>query len=619
MKFEEYKAYRDVLPSQPGIYKYLNEKEEIIYIGKAKDLKKRVSSYFTKNDHTYRISRMIDGIHKIEFVIVETEQDALLLENSLIKKYQPRYNVMLKDDKSYPFICIKKEPFPRVFFTRKVIRDGSEYLGPFTSVFNAKIVLDLLKEIFPLRTCNLNLTPKNIEEGKFKVCLEYHLKNCLGPCQALQTREDYDEEIQQIRNILKSNFGSVRYYLKKKMTEYAADMQFEKAEQFRQKLEILTGYENKSTIVNAKLTDIDVYGYTETETNAFINYLKIVNGTVIKAYATEVKKVLDEPREELLLRAISDHSLVEEQMATEIIAPFEVDFAFENVKLIVPQAGDKKRLLELAMKNAMYMREEHVKQNLTAEEKKPAFRIMRTLKEDLKLKDMPRHIECFDNSNIQGTNPVSACVVFKDAKPSKKDYRHFNIRTVEGPDDFASMHEVITRRYRRMMEEGQDFPQLIIVDGGKGQLSSAVDALKQLGLYGRIPIVGIAKKLEEIYFPEDTLPLYINKKSESLKLIQQMRDEAHRFGITHHRQRRSKSSLNSGLTQIKGIGEKTFEMLIKKYRSVKKLKEVPFDELKEVIGESKAKLVIDAFANIQPESPDTSAQMPPGDETTVTQ
>lgn len=591
MTSEEFKTYRDTIPNQPGIYKYISEQEEIIYIGKAKDLKKRVCSYFSKNDHSNRIQRMVHFIKQIEFVIVDTEQDAFLLENSLIKKYQPRYNVMLKDDKTYPFICIKKEPFPRVFFTRRVIKDGSEYLGPYTSHYNAKIVLDLMKEIFPLRTCNLNLTKQNIEAGKFKVCLEYHIKNCLGPCQSFQTSEDYDEEIVQIRNVLKSNFGSVKFYLKKKMSEYAADLQFEKAEEFRQKIEILTGYENKSTIVNPKLTDIDVYGYTESETAAFMNYLKIANGTVVKTRAMEVKRVLDETREELLLRAIIEHSMEESEPAQEIIVPFEIDFPFEQITLTVPQAGDKKRLLELAVKNALYMRQERVKQNMTAEEKKPSFRIMKTLKEDLKLKDLPVHIECFDNSNIQGTNPVSACVVFKDAKPSKKDYRHFNIKTVEGPDDFASMHEVITRRYKRMLEEEQPLPQLIIVDGGKGQLSSAVDALKQLGIYGQVPIVGIAKRLEEIYFPEDTLPLYINKKSESLKLIQRMRDEAHRFGITHHRLRRSNSALNSELAEIKGVGEKTFEQLMKKYKSVKKLKEVSLEELTEVVGKSKAKII----------------------------
>ena len=612
MTSEDFKTYRDTLPNQPGVYKYLNEHTDIIYIGKAKDLKKRVGSYFVNSQqHSNRIKRMIHFINKIEFVIVDTEQDAFLLENSLIKKYQPRYNVMLKDDKTYPFLCIKNEPFPRVFFTRKVFKDGSEYLGPYTSMYNAKIVLDLMKEIFPLRTCNLNLTKQNIEAGKFKVCLEYHLKNCLGPCQALQTTEDYDEEIQQIRNILKSNFGSVKNYLKKKMAEYAEQLQFEKAEEFRQKLEILSGYENKSTIVNPKLTDIDVYGYTENETEAFMNYLKIVNGTVVKTRAMEIKRVLDETREELLLRAIIEHSMEETEPATEILVPFEIDFPFENIKLTVPQLGDKKRLLDLAVKNALYMRQERVKQNMTAEEKKPSFRIMKTLKEDLKLKDLPKHIECFDNSNIQGTNPVSACVVFKEAKPSKKDYRHFNIKTVEGPDDFASMEEVITRRYKRMLDEGQELPQLIIVDGGKGQLSSAVHALQQLGLYGKIAIVGIAKKLEEIYFPGDTLPLYINKKSESLKLIQRMRDEAHRFGITHHRKRRSNTAVESELTKIKGIGEKTFEMLLQKYKSVKKLKEVSFEELSELIGVSKAKILVENFEK-------TSSAIPESGEITPT-
>lgn len=596
MTSEEFKPFRETIPNLPGIYKYLNEAGDIIYIGKAKDLKKRVSSYFfTKNDHSYKTKRLVHQIRNIEFVIVDTEQDAFLLENSLIKKYQPRYNIMLKDDKTYPFICIKKEPFPRVFFTRKVIRDGSEYLGPYTSVFNARIVLDLMKNIFPLRTCTLNLTKPNIEAGKFKVCLEYHIKNCLGPCQALQTEQEYNENIQQIRDILKSNFGSVKNFLKGKMNEYAANMEFEKAEEFRQKLELLTDYESRSTIVNPKLTDIDIYGYTETDTAAFINYLKIVNGTVVKTRALEIKRVLEETKEEILQRAVSEHSITEEQPPMEILLPFELELPFEKVKVSVPQIGDKKKLLDLATKNALYIRQERINQTLTPEEKKPSFRIMKTLKEDLRLKELPRHIECFDNSNIQGTNPVSACVVFKEAKPSKKDYRIFNVKTVEGPNDFATMEEVIYRRYKRMLDEAQELPQLIIVDGGKGQLSSAVESLKKLELYGKVPIVGIAKRLEEIYFPEDSLPLYINKKSESLKLIQHMRDEAHRFGITHHRQRRSKNALTSELTAIKGIGEKTFELLLKKYKSVKKLKEVPFEELKELLGEKKATVLVEGL------------------------
>lgn len=595
MTSEEFKEFRDSLPNQPGVYKYLNAERQIIYIGKAKDLKKRVSSYFTKSDHSNRIIRMIHSIRHIEFVIVDTEQDAFLLENSLIKKYLPRYNVMLRDDKTYPFICIKKEPFPRVFFTRQVVKDGSEYLGPYTSIFNARIVLDLMKNIFPLRTCNLVLSDKNIEAKKFKVCLEYHIKNCMGPCEGLQTAEEYNENIQQIRNILKSNFSSVKNFLTRKMNEYATQLQFEKAEEFRQKIDLLSDYESRSTIVNPKLTDIDVYGYTESDAAAFINYLKIVNGTVVKTRALEVKKVLDEPKEELLLRAITEHSLSENEPAAEIIVPFEIEFPFPQIKLTVPQAGDKKRLLDLAVKNALYMREERVRQNMTPEEKKPSFRIMKTLKEDLKLKEMPRHIECFDNSNIQGTNPVSACVVFKDAKPSKKDYRHFIVKTVEGPDDFATMEEVITRRYKRLIEEGQSLPQLIIVDGGKGQLSSAVQALEQLGIYGRVAVVGIAKRLEEIYFPGDSLPLYINKKSESLRLIQQMRDEAHRFGITHHRKRRSKSAISSELTNIKGVGQKTSDLLIKHFKSVKKIKDATLEELAEVLGEKKAKVVMEGL------------------------
>ncbi len=595
MTSEEFKPFRETLPNQPGIYKYLNEGGEIIYIGKAKDLKKRVSSYFTSADHSNRIRRMIHFIRRIEFVIVDTEQDAFLLENSLIKKYQPRYNVMLKDDKTYPFICIKKESFPRVFFTRKVIKDGSEYLGPYTSTYTARLILDLLKNIFPLRTCNLDLSPQKIEVGKYKVCLEYHIKNCMGPCQALQTRNEYDENIQHIRQILKSNFGTVKNFLRGKMNEYAERMEFEKAEEFRQKIELLTDFESKSTIVNPKLTDIDVYGYSETDTTAFINYLKIVNGTVVKTRAMEMKRVLDETKEQLLLRAIAEQSLAETEHATEIIVPFEVEWDVANIKLTVPQIGDKKKLVDLAFKNALYMREERVKQNMSPEEKKPAFRIMKTLKEDLRLTEMPRHIECFDNSNIQGTNPVSACVVFRDAKPSKKDYRIFNVKTVEGPNDFATMEEVVFRRYKRMLDEGESLPNLIIIDGGKGQLSSAVESLKKLELYGKIPIVGIAKRLEEIYYPEDSLPLYINKKSESLKLIQQLRDEAHRFGITHHRNRRSKSALTSELMDIKGVGEKTFEELLRKFKSIKKLREAPEEELAALVGAAKAKLVKDGL------------------------
>lgn len=600
MTAEEFKAIRETIPENPGVYRYLSVDGEILYIGKAKNLRKRVSSYFTQSEgHSYKVKRLVFYISKIEVTIVNSEQEALLLENSLIKNHQPRYNVMLKDDKTYPFICIRNEPFPRVFLTRRIIRDGSQYLGPYTSVHSVRNILSMLVQLFPLRTCNLNLTQQNIEAGKFKVCLEYHIKNCLGPCQQFQSKEDYDEGIVHIREILKSNFSTTVNYLKKKMNEYAEQMDFERANEFKEKIDVLSDYRSKTTIVNPKLTNIDVYGYSETKEFAFISYLKIANGTIVQAKGMEVKKILEEEsREEILERAVAENSFADRIVISEIILPFKTEIPFEEVVVTVPLAGDKKKLLDLAMKNVLYAREEKVKQNMTAEEKHPSFRIMKTLKEDLKLKELPRHIECFDNSNIHGTNPVSACVVFKNAKPSKQDYRIFNIKTVEGPDDFASMEEVIYRRYKRMVEEGHELPQLIIVDGGKGQLSSAVESLQKLDLYGKIPIVGIAKRLEEIYFPEDSLPLYINKKSESLKLIQRMRDEAHRFGITKHRARRSKAAISSELTSIKGIGEKTFLMLIKKYKSVKKLKEVPLEELQKEVGEAKAKIVRAHFENI---------------------
>jgi excinuclease ABC subunit C len=596
MTYDEFvAAYRDSLPSQPGVYRYFDEEGNILYIGKAKDLRKRVSSYFTKNDHTFRIAYMVRKISKLEFTIVDTEQDAFLLENSLIKKYQPRYNVLLKDDKSYPYIVIKKEDYPRVFLTRQFVRDGSEYLGPYTSVGQVRIILNLLTTIFPVRTCTLNLSPKNIEAGKFKVCLQYHLKNCLGPCENLQSMEEYDESIRQVKNILKSNFGSVLYYLKGKMQSYAEAMEFERANEFKEKIDLLTDYQSKSTIVNPKLNNVDVYGYSETETHAFINYLRIGNGVIIQAKALELKKVLDETKEELLETAITEFSFSENISIDEILMPFEVSLPFENVKTTVPIIGDKKKLIDLATKNAIYSKMERVKQHQTSEEKNPSFRIMKTLKDDLKLIDMPRHIECFDNSNLQGTNAVSSIVVFKDAKPSKKDYRFFNVKTVEGPDDFATMEEAVYRRYRRMLDEGTPLPNLIVIDGGKGQLSSAVNSLKKLEIYGQVPIVGIAKRLEEIYFPEDTLPLYINKKSESLKLIQRVRDEAHRFGITAHRMKRSKGQTTSELTTIKGVGKKTFEKLMQQFKSVKKLKEATMEDIAAVIGASKAELVIAYF------------------------
>lgn len=595
MTYEEFKIIQSTIPNEPGVYRYFSIEDEIIYIGKAKDLRKRVSSYFTKNDHTYRIQRMIKTIHRLEFTIVDTEQEAFLLENALIKNHQPRYNILLRDDKTYPFICIKKEPFPRVFLTRQVIKDGSEYLGPYTSILTVKAILSMLINIFPLRNCTLQLIKKNIEAGKFKVCLEYHIKNCLGPCQALQSEQEYMENIQQVRELLKSNFGIVQNFLKKRMNEFAEQMDFERANEFKEKIEILEAYRSKSIIVNPKLNNIDVYGYTETHEFAFINFLKIANGTVVRTRSYEIKKILNEEKEDILQRVVIDNSFADNIFVEELLFPFPISLPFDDVQITVPLAGDKKKLLDLSTKNAMYAREEKIKAGLSAEERNPSFRIMKTLKDDLKLQELPVHIECFDNSNFQGTNAVSACVVFKQAKPSKKDYRIFNVKTVEGPDDFATMQEVVYRRYKRLQDENQELPQLIIVDGGKGQLSSAVESLKQLDLYGKILIVGIAKRLEEIYFPEDSVPLYINKKSESLKLIQRMRDEAHRFGITHHRAKRSKNTLVSELTDINGIGEKTFELLLKKYRSVKKIKEVAEADLAEIIGPAKAALLVQHF------------------------
>ena len=589
-------SYRDQIPNLPGVYRYFDKEDAILYIGKAKDLKKRVSSYFSKTDMSYRILSMVKKIQRIEYTIVETEQDAFLLENSLIKKYKPRYNILLRDDKTYPFIVIKNEPFPRVFLTRKVIKDGSIYLGPYTAVNNVYTILDLLKNIFPLRTCTLSLTEQNIANGKFKVCLEYHIKNCLGPCQAFQSREEYDEMIDNIKEILKSNFGSVLFYLKKKMAEFAEHLEFEKANEFKEKIKLLTEYESKSTVVNPKLTDIDAYGYTETDQFAFITFFKIINGTIIQSRSLEIKKILDEKKEDVLLQAIYDYSISSDKQPKEIYLPFDVDITFKSIALSTPQIGDKKRLIDLAMKNALYNKQEKLKQQMTAEEKNPTFRILATMKRDLKLIELPRHIECFDNSNIQGTNPVSAIVVFKDAKPSKKDYRFFNVKTVEGPDDFATMREAVFRRYKRMLEEGHTLPNLIIIDGGKGQLSSAVESLKELNIYGQVPIIGIAKRLEEIYYPEDSLPLFIPKNSESLKLIQKLRDEAHRFGITAHRNKRSKTQTTSVLNQIKGVGDKTMEKLIKHFKSIKKLKEASLEDIAAVIGESKAKVVMEGLS-----------------------
>ena len=597
MKYKaELKDKIKVLPNKPGVYQYLNKEGTIIYVGKAIDLKKRVASYFTNSKgHSTKVKRLVSQIEEIRHIVVETETDALLLENNLIKKYQPRYNVMLKDDKSYPWICIKKERFPRVFSTRKVIKDGSEYFGPYVSSRMMHTVLELIHQIYPLRNCNYNLSEENVEAGKFKVCLEYHIGNCLGPCEGKQEEEDYMQSIQSIRNILKGHLHSVSNHLREKIQHYAEMLEFEKAQMIKERLEILDRYQAKSTIVSPTINNVDVYAILSDVKAAYINFLKVVNGSVIQAHTLEIKKQLDESDEHLLALGILEIRERLKSNAKEIIVPFDPGIELEDINFHVPQRGDKKKLLELSLRNAMYYRKEKWEQVSHTDPEAHADRLMAQMKQDLRLSEEPRHIECFDNSNIQGTNPVAACVVFKNGKPAKKEYRHFNIKTVEGPDDFASMEEVVYRRYKRLLEEEQDLPQLIIIDGGKGQLSSALKSLDKLGLRGNIAIVGIAKRLEELFYPNDPVPLYLDKRSETLKVIQKLRNEAHRFGIEHHRNRRSKGGIKTTLTDIKGIGPQTAEQLLKKFKSLKRIKAATKAELSEVIGSSKAEVLLQSF------------------------
>ena len=579
MKTEDFKLIINGIPDTPGVYRFIDSSNIPIYVGKAKNLRKRVSSYFNKN-HIYKKTEvMVKYASRIEFTVVDTEHDALLLENSLIKKYQPRYNVSLKDDKTYPYICIKKERFPRVFLTRQFIRDGSEYFGPYTSIYIVQGILDFIKTIIPLRNCILNLDEINISKQKYKVCLEYHIGNCKGPCESHQSQEDYDFSIDQIRHILKGNIQPVIQFLKQKMNLAVESYNYEEAEKYRQRLDGIQLYKSKSTIVNAKLNNIDVFAYYEDEDNSYVNYMKISNGTIIQTKTLEVVKKIDEEKEELLSFIISDIRSEINSNSDEILVPFEIDFIQNDVKLTVPKIGDKLKLVELGYKNLLYYKK--AKQaNKEQFKKVPSWiRVLSTLQSDFKLKELPINIECFDNSNFQGSFPVASMVSFKNGTASKKDYRHFNIKTVEGPNDFASMKEIVFRRYRRLIDEDKELPQLIIVDGGKGQLSSAVDSLKELGLNGKVTIVGIAKRLEEIYFPEDSVPLYVNKKSESLKLIQQIRDEAHRFAITFHRNQRQKGTIKSSLTSIDGIGQVTFEKLMKEFHSIKKLQSASQEEI----------------------------------------
>ena len=582
------------LPNEPGVYQYFDKDDVIIYIGKAKNLKKRVASYFNKNHENGKTSVLVKKIVYIKHIVVNTETDALLLENNLIKKYKPRYNVLLKDDKSYPWICLKKERFPRIFMTRRVIKDGSEYFGPYTSVRTVRALLDLIKELYPLRTCTYDLSAQNINEGKYKVCLEFHLKNCRGACEALESEADYNNSIKEIRNILKGNFKQSLEKFQIMMGVFAEKMEFEEAQKIKEKLSLLSNYQSKSTIVNPSINNVDVFSIISDETHGYANFLKISNGSIIQSHTTEIKKKLDESEPELLALFIVEIRQRFNSQAPEIYVPFPLNLG-EHIQVTIPKLGDKKRILELSERNAKYYRQEQFKQIKIVDPDRHVKRIMAQMKKDLRLSEEPRHIECFDNSNIQGTNPVAACVVFKDGKPSKKEYRHYNIKTVKGPDDFASMEEVVYRRYKRLLAEDESLPQLIIVDGGKGQLSSALKSLEILGLRGKIAIIGIAKRLEEIYYPDDPIPLYLDKKSETLKITQFLRNEAHRFGITFHRNKRSKSAIQSELELIPTIGKQTIITLLREFKSAKRVKEASLEQLEEAIGTSRATKVYRYF------------------------
>jgi excinuclease ABC subunit C len=584
------------LPDNPGVYQYYDKEGKILYVGKAKNLKKRVASYFNKVHDNGKTNVLVRKIVTIKHIVVSSEQDALLLENNLIKKLQPRYNVLLRDDKTYPWICIKKEPFPRIFPTRRMIKDGSEYFGPYTNFKTVHTILDLIKELYPLRTCNYDLSEANIKSGKYKVCLEYHIGNCKGPCEGMETLEHYQKQVDAIRQILKGNFKDSLRDFKKQMSQCAAEMKFEQAQKIKEKINVLENYQSYSQVLNPKISNIDVFSIVSDEAMAYVNFLQIAHGAIIRSFTLELKKKLDETDEELLELAVVELRERFNLTSKEIILPFALNFG-DKIKVTVPQLGDKKQILDLSERNAKYQRLEQLKQIQIVDPERHTNRIMAQMQKDLRLSVEPRHIECFDNSNIQGTNAVAACVVFKEGKPSKKDYRHFNIKTVEGPNDFASMEEVVYRRYKRLLDENQPLPQLIIIDGGKGQLSSALKSIDDLGLRGKIAIIGIAKRLEELFYPGDSVPLYLDKKSETLKVIQHLRNEAHRFGITHHRDKRSKSALNSSMETIPGIGEKTMLTLLKHFKSVKRLKLATEKEISEVVGASKAKKISD-FYNI---------------------
>ena len=584
------------LPDSPGVYQYFDKEGIILYVGKAKNLKKRVVSYFTKNHDNAKTRILVNKIVSIKHIVVETETDALLLENNLIKKHQPRYNIMLKDDKTYPWICIKKERFPRVFMTRRVIKDGSEYFGPYTNVRTVKVLLDLIRELYPLRTCNYDLSREKITAKKYKVCLEYHLGNCKGPCEDFQDEESYKETIKAIRNIIRGNFKESLDKFQKIMQSLAVKMEFEEAQKVKEKLNLLSNYQSKSTIVNPSINNVDVFSIISDESYGYVNFFKIANGSIIQSHTTEIKKKLDETDKRILALAVVEIRQRFNSTSKEVYVPFKIDLG-TSIKVTVPKVGDKKRILELSERNAKYYRQEQFKQIKIADPDRHVNRIMAQMQKDLRLSEEPRHIECFDNSNIQGTHPVAACVVFKDGKPTKKEYRHYSIKTVDGPDDFASMEEVVFRRYKRLLSEGESLPQLIVIDGGKGQLSSALKSLDLLGLRGKIAIIGIAKRLEEIYYPGDSIPMYLDKRSETLKIIQFLRNEAHRFGITLHRNKRSKSAIQSELEQIPNIGKQTITSLLRKFKSAKRVKTATFKELEALVGEARAKKIYTYFNN----------------------
>ena len=594
---EEYlKSLVEVLPEKPGVYQYFDKERKLLYVGKAKNLKKRVSSYFTKSPaDNQKLKVLIGKIAHIEHIVVACESDALLLENNLIKKQQPRYNVLLRDDKTFPWICVKSEAFPRVFSTRNIIQDGSVYYGPYTSGVMVKTILELLRQLFPLRNCRLNLSEEHINNGKYKVCLEYHMGNCLGPCIGEEEEGRYDKYIEQIHHILKGNIKQVVISLRQLMKSYAYSHKYEEAQQLKEKLAIIERYRSKSTIVNPSISNVDVFSLAEDESYAFVNFLKVINGAVIQAHTVEIKKKLDEPSRELLSLAIIDIRLRIHSESKEILVPERLELNIENVKFTVPQRGDKKNLIDLSQRNARYHLIEKKKSQAASRNVTGPARIMETIKNDLRLKASPLHIECFDNSNLQGSNPVAACVVFRNGKPSKKEYRHFHIKTVVGADDFASMQEVIFRRYKRMLNEDTDLPQLVVIDGGKGQLRAAVDSLKQLELRGKIAIIGIAKRLEEIYFPGDKVPLYLDKNSETLKIIQQLRNEAHRFGIEFHRNRRSKKMVESEFDSIPGVGPRSKEALLTRFGSLDKVKSADYEDIIGVIGRNKAGVLMRYF------------------------